>query len=366
MNPKEMDMTQDTTTYERLAQALGRLPNGFPRTPSNVEIDLLEKIFTSEEAGLAAELGAKWEPVGEVAARCGLGLSEAQPALLKLAEGGLVWPKKTAGGIEFRLAPFVVGIYEAQLTRMDPELARLVDAYMDDGGAAGIMGAEPAIHRVIPARAATKPEWILPYDDVRLLLESAKSFRVQDCVCRVQMDQIGRECDFPLRMCVVYYTVERPPSPEEISKEEALKILDEAERIGLVHTVSNVQTGSLLPEGIGYVCNCCGCCCLVMRGINKWGIENSLAHAAYYAVVDPDTCTGCGVCVERCQVGAIKVQDSTASVSTERCIGCGLCVTGCPEGAAELNRKPDEDIDTPPEDFASWQEARKLSKEVEA
>lgn len=359
-------MAWDIEVYDRLAQALGRLPNGFPRTPSNVEIDLLEKIFTRDEARLAAELGEEWERAVAVAGRCGTGASEAEAVLLKMAERGLVWPRKTADGIRFRLAPFIVGIYEAQVERMDPELARLVDAYMEDGGAAGIMGAEPAIHRVIPAQAAIKPEWILPYDDVRRLLESAKSFRVQDCVCRVQMDQIGRECDFPLRMCVVYYTVERPPSPEEISKEEAIKTLDEAERIGLVHTVSNVQTGALLPEGIGYVCNCCGCCCAVMRGITKWGIENSVAHAAYFAEIDADLCTGCGACIDRCQVGAIFEQEGIAVVSQERCIGCGLCVTGCHEGAARLNRKADEKILTPPEDFTAWQEARRRSKETNA
>jgi ferredoxin len=309
-------------------------------------------------------MGEEWEPAAAVGARRGMDETETEAALLNLAERGLVWPKKTQAGLLFRLAPFVVGIYEDQVSRMDPELARLVDAYMDDGGAVGIMGADPAIHRVVPAQAATKPEWILPYDDVRVLLESAKSFRVQDCVCRVQMDKIGRECDFPLKTCVVYFTVERPPSPEAISKEEALEILDEAERMGLVHTVSNVQTGSLLPEGIGYVCNCCGCCCLVMRGITKWGIANSVAHAAYYAEIDAEACTGCGICIDRCQVGAISEEDGKAVVSLEHCIGCGLCVTGCPADAAGLHRRADEDIIVPPEDFEAWQKARKQGRDA--
>jgi len=40
--------------YEQLAKALDRLPNGFPRTPSNVEIAILEKIFSLEEASIAS------------------------------------------------------------------------------------------------------------------------------------------------------------------------------------------------------------------------------------------------------------------------------------------------------------------------
>ena len=66
-----------------------------------------------------------------------------------------------------------------------------------------------------------------------------------------------------------------------ISHEEALAVLDEAERVGLVHTVSNVASG------IGYVCNCCGCCCGLLRGINEWGIEHSVAQANYFAEIDP-------------------------------------------------------------------------------
>jgi len=349
--------------YERLADALDRLPNGFPRTPSNAEIPLLKKIFSVEEATLACQIGERARSADWVAAGVGMEPAEAKQKLLKMAERGLVWVEKREGPFRFRLAPFIVGIYEARLTRMDPPLARLVDAYMQDGGALGIMGAEPAIHRVVPAAAAVKPEWILPYDDVRALLEAARSVQVRDCICRVQMDQTGRACDFPLRMCLVYYTKDRPSSPEDVSKDEALAILAEAEKIGLVHSVCNVRTGALLPEGIGYVCNCCGCCCMVLRGITKWGVENSVAHAAYYADIHQEDCSDCGNCVERCHVDAISEEGGRRTVVRERCIGCGLCVTGCPTGAARLVRKPDEEIVIPPLDFAAWQEQRRLNRE---
>jgi NAD-dependent dihydropyrimidine dehydrogenase PreA subunit len=240
---------------------------------------------------------------------------------------------------------------------MDHELAHLVEKYMlDEGGAKGIMQPQPALHRVVPTQGTVKSEWILPYDDVRAILLAAKTFRVQDCICRVQQDHIGRRCDFPLKVCLIFSSVERPPRPEDISQEEALAILDQTEKIGLVHTVSNVM------EGFSYVCNCCGCCCAILRGITEWGIENSVAYANYYAVIDPDECLGCGACIERCQVQAIAEQDGVAVVDQERCIGCGLCVTGCPNDVVKLQRKPDAEIVYPPADYATWEHERLINR----
>src|SRR4030042_6456661 len=52
---------QNDLVYEHLAEALDRLPNGFPRTASNVEIRLLKKIFSPEEALFAGQLTGSHE-----------------------------------------------------------------------------------------------------------------------------------------------------------------------------------------------------------------------------------------------------------------------------------------------------------------
>lgn len=343
-------MTDDV--YEQLAEALDKLPNGFPRTPSNVEIRLLKKIFSTEEASLASQLDRSMTSVDVIAKRTRLSVEEAEVKLMKMAKRGLLWRGVKGGKSSFRLAPFVVGIYEAQLESMDHELAHLVEEYLANGGAAGIMKPHPAIHRVIPAQKATKSEWILPYDDVKAILLKSKTFRLHDCVCRKQQDHIGRKCDFPLRTCLSFSSTERPPDPLSVSKEEALDFLDKAEEMGLVHTVSNVM------KGVGYVCNCCGCCCGILRGINEWGIENSVAYANYYAVIDPDECLACGTCRNRCQVHAISEQDGVSVVDRKKCIGCGLCATGCPNGAAKLQPKSNSEIINPPQDFVAWEHER--------
>lgn len=339
--------------FELLADALDKLPNGFPRTPSGIEIRILKKIFSPEQAALACQLTGSYEPVAAIAGRAGLSVAQAGSQLIKLARRGMAWLDMQNGKPGFRLAPFIVGFYESQLELLDHELAHLVEEYLRQGGAQGIMQPQPALHRVLPAQSAVKTEWVLPYDDVRAILLSARTFNLRDCICRAQQDQLGsRKCDYPLNMCLNFSDEERAAVPGDISREEALALLEKSEQVGLVHTVSNVM------QGLGYICNCCGCCCALLRSINELGIENSVAQANYYAVIDPGICASCGTCIDRCQVHAISEGEGVSLVDQARCIGCGLCVTGCPNQAARLERKPESETLHPPVDFATWEHLR--------
>jgi electron transport complex protein RnfB len=339
--------------FENLADSLDRLPNGFPRTSSNVEILILKKIFSPKEAELASELTGTFESLGKIAARVRIAEADLKPQLVAMAKRGLLWMGRKDARMMFRLAPFIVGIFESHLDEIDHEFAHLFEEYMESGGAVGIMKPQPALHRVVPARGSVKSEWILPYDDTRAMLEKAVSFRVRDCICRVQQDKLGiRRCDFPIKNCVTFSPNERAPHPDDVTKEGAIAILDEAEEVGLVHCVSNVI------KDVFYVCNCCGCCCGILRGITDWGIEESVARANYYAEIDPGECTGCGVCVERCQVKAVELKEDIAFVDREKCIGCGLCVTGCAVNASKLIRKPGAEMVHPPDDFNTWEKRR--------
>jgi ferredoxin len=339
--------------YEQLAKALNTLPNGFPRTPQNTEIKILKKIFTPEEAKIASQLTRNYQPINTIIKNLHIPPDKAEQTLTNMAKRGLLWYEKRNGQPTLRLAPFIVGIYESQLYTLDHELAHLIEEYFANGGAAGVMKPEPAIHRVIPAQKAVKTELILPYDDVRTIINNSKTFHLRDCICRVQQDKIGkRRCTFPLRTCLSFSNETRQPHPLDITKEEAIAFLDKTEEIGLVHTVSNVM------KDFGYICNCCGCCCGILRGITDWGIENSVAHANYYAEIDPETCLECGTCIKRCQVHAITEQNGVSVVNREKCIGCGLCATGCPNNAAKLHKKPKDQIIEPPLDFETWEQRR--------
>jgi Na+-translocating ferredoxin:NAD+ oxidoreductase subunit B len=338
--------------YGRLADALDRLPNGFPRTKSGVELRILERLCDPGEALLASFLTGTPEPVTAIAARCLRPVGEVRHALFALARRGIAWIAQEDGDVRFRLAPFIVGLYEARSDAMDHQLAHLVEEYLAGGGAKGILAPQPTIHRVVPAHATVKTEEILPYDDVRAMLAGKRTFHVEECICRLQKAQLEEPCPYPGRVCLSFSEREREARPGDLTESEALALLDLSETVGLVHTVSNIA------DGVGYVCNCCGCCCGILRGITEWGIATSVAAANYRAVIDEALCADCGTCIERCQVGAITEAMGCASVDLARCIGCGLCVSGCPNEVPRLERKPEAEIVHPPATFAEWERLR--------
>ena len=345
----------DTEVYGRLADALDRLPIGFPRTKSGVELQILERLFSPEEAKVASHMTGTIEAVETIAQRADLPKDEVEEKLTAMLSRWVIWGSIEDGVRKYRLAPYVVGIYEVQSETMDHDLAHLFERYWMEGGGEGIMKYHPDTHRVDPAHAALeKSEVILPYNDVRKLMLQAKSFQVRNCICRRQQELLGtKRCEFPVRNCITFFSMELPESPNTITKEEALKLLDEAEEMGLVHCVANQQ------RGLFWVCNCCGCCCGILRGILELGMENTSVRANYYAVCDPDQCKGCGTCEDRCHVKAVSVPvNGTATIDRTKCIGCGVCVTGCPNEAMSLKLRPDAEMLVPPENYRAWEQAR--------
>lgn len=135
-----------------------------------------------------------------------------------------------------------------------------------------------------------------------------------------------------------------------LSEQEAYPFLKNAEEHGLVHLTWSVQGGHL------YICNCCGCCCHVLRGINELGIsEHNVVNSQYGAQIDPDSPKACGVCAdERCQVSAIDEAEDGCKVIKSRCIGCGLCVSTCPSEAVRSIKRDEKDRILPPQNEDAW------------
>jgi electron transport complex protein RnfB len=234
--------------YRKLAKTLDAIPNGFPATESGVELRLLAKIFTPEEAELASVMRLSREPVDEIAARADLDAQTARRTLKTMVRKGQIRFGRKEGKLVFGLMPFVVGIYEEQLPRMDRELAELFEAYFQEARGA-ITRQAPSIHRVIPvAEAIPAGIEVFPYEQATKMLEGAKAWGVRDCICRIQQKLVGKGCERPVENCLVFAPVDGifdgSSTTRAITKDEALRILREAEDAGLVHSPGNYQDGN--------------------------------------------------------------------------------------------------------------------------
>jgi len=349
--------------YRSLATRLDEIPNGFPATQSGVELRLLAKMFTPEEAQLASSLRLTPEAAAAVAARVNLAEETALDLLNAMAAKRVIRVADAGGGRSFSLMPFVVGLYELWLPRMDEEFATLFEAYCREGGIAGIVRDGPPIHRVIPVDAAIPFEVeIFPYERASNLLGGAKSWGVRDCICRVQKGLIGEGCGRPVEACLVFAPAEDAftgsPDIRVLSRDEALDVLRKAGEAGLIHSSGNYR------RGIHYICNCCTCCCGVMRGMSEFGIQDAVARSGFRAVVDDGLCVGCGACLDRCQFGALSLADGAAEVEPARCTGCGLCVTTCALEALRLERTPEAEGQRPPATILHWMRDRAADRGI--
>ena len=348
--------------YRELARRLDAIPNGFPATESGVELRLLAKIFTPEEAALAAVMSLTREPAIVIAARAGVDPDTAYRTLKGMARRGLIRAKKGKGQLTFALMPFVVGIYEEQLPRMDAELAALFEQYYQETRG-GILSDAPPVHRVIPVGEAIPFDLeIFPYERASELLDAAKAWGVRDCICRVQQRLVGKGCDRPVENCLVFAPVEGAFDHSEvnraITKEEALRILREAEEAGLVHSAGNYLGRHY------YICNCCTCCCGILRGVAEFDIPTAIARSDFRTVVEAEACISCGDCVERCPFGALSVPEDVCVVDYARCVGCGLCATVCPTDALHLERRPEGEVPLPPANIKEWMIQRAQERSI--
>lgn len=347
--------------YQALAKTLDSFPQGFPSTKSGKELEILAYLFTPDEARLAASLSLSFKPLDDIISLVGISQAKSRELIKTMANKGLIGLNRTDSGIEVRLLPFIVGIYENQNNRIDQAFAQLMEDYFHEGFNE-MISIKPQFHRVIPIGASidAKVE-ILPEESVTEILAQKKAWAVIDCICRKQQTLLGKGCQHPLRVCLIMSDIpgafDGQGDMDVLDLESALDVLDQAAQAGLVHAISNHK------GDISYICNCCTCGCGIMRAIAEAHMANVVARSSYFASVMDEVCIGCGICEEMCQFGAIKVED-VAKIDKDVCAGCGVCVRFCPEAAIGLQlRSPDEILDIP-NSYVTWLEQRGKARMV--
>jgi len=327
--------------YQRLRFFLDQLPIGFPQTESGVEIKILKRLFTEEEAEFAMLLTPFPEDVPQIASRTGQDEKKLADILESMSYKGLIFRIKREGKVRYCTAPYMIGIYEYSVKKMDKDLAKLFKEYYDSGfqqelGASNIPG-----FKVIPVEETIHSKMTLfPYHRLRESVRSSRMIAVSDCICRKEARLLGKGCDHPLETCLSFgvaaeYYIENGIG-RQISAEEAIQILEDADKSGLVHAGAN-------SKHLSNICNCCPCCCASLKGIIEKGHDKrKYMNALFEAIVDASSCTGCEECLDRCPVDAITVDD-TARVDREKCLGCGLCASNCPAEAISLHLREDRE-----------------------
>lgn len=349
--------------YEDLVDRLEGGQVAFPPPDDPKKLDawreILEILFTPEEAALAAKIPVRPSSLKKIASLLGTTPEELRPRLDTMADKGLVFdlvhPK--TGKERWALAPPVVGFLEFSLMRMNDSIpkeriAKAIDAYAhgDESFAREVFKGETVIGRALVHENVLGEDQapnVMDWDSATAIVESAYNIGVSHCYCRHMADHLGRKCDAPTEMCITLNIgadfVIRRGFGRKIDTVEALDLLAQSRDMGLV------QIGDNIRNHVTYLCNCCGCCCGQLAAINDYGFK-AVNPSNYEASPELESCKGCSKCSKACPIGAITMAPSriegqrksklVPKVDPEICIGCGVCANVCRRKAMQMVTRP--------------------------
>ena len=320
--------------------------------------EILEILFTPEEAELASKIPVAPTDLDHLAAHLGVGAEQLKPRLDAMCEKGVVLDlvNPGTGRTKYLLSPPVVGFFEFSMMRANDgipkkRMAEALEAYIhaDDTFVREAFGGDTVLGRALVHETALGDEAmpdVLDWERATAILSEARAWAVALCYCRHKAEHLGKPCDAPQEVCLsldgAAKFVVRRNFGRAIEKSEALAIMTRARESGLVQIADNVRNRPF------YVCNCCGCCCGQLEAINTFGLP-AVNPSGFLAQSNLEQCSGCSRCSRACPITAITMtaqrvaakrkNDLHPVVDADRCIGCGVCADACKKDAMTMVRR---------------------------
>jgi Na+-translocating ferredoxin:NAD+ oxidoreductase subunit B len=345
--------------YRRLRRHLNSMPVGFPAAPGGADLRILRRFFSPEEAGLALALDWRPRSFRDLASQPdGSASGELRGRLDGMAAKGSILYRESDDS--YALLPFIVGMFEFQIERLNARLLRDTGEYALRGYGLEYLSTAVPQTRIIPIGRAVPAgaRRIASYDEFDALIrEAGERIGLVRCICRSAADRAGRPCRLTERreLCMVFRdyadTARRQGWGRSIDRTEALEIAAQNQAEGLVLQPSNERR----PQ---FMCACCPDCCGLLAMIKAVPRPADFTASNFHVAVEQAACSGCGLCVKRCPMHALRLKAQRVvdprggatgapegtgrrlvTADFGRCIGCGLCVPVCRRGALTLAAK---------------------------
>lgn len=371
-------MTVQADADEKYRRAAGIIARAgmvpFQVTPTLIEI---VKFYLDEDDAdfiIKNYSGKTTLSADEIRATSGMTDDEISKKTGALAKKGIIFNQpNTRGVMVYRLLPLIiVGTFEYTFMNELPkgeklkdlekiaklyhtllgELRDLIQGNYDN--LLPVFEHQPPIDRTVPVftteggkkiniiinRDVRAEEHVLPSKTVDEIIDKYDDIAVGHCFCRNYTKVLGHSCatGAPAEVCFTFGKSARHTIGQgfarRVTKEEAKKIMLQVEEAGLVHKA--FHNNSNIEKEENSICNCCKDCCDTFT-LWRNGASPLINSTMYLSVIDAAACTGCGICVERCPVDAIAMNDDGVAVREEKyCIGCGVCARFCPADAISL------------------------------
>ena len=326
---------------------------------------LLKEVFSVPEAEALLAIGHEPKELGAIAERLHKREAEISELLAVMVEKGVAIKHIEHDAVLYSASPITPGWFEYMCLRRGNDadfMDKLWGFFLIPEHFKRQMGRQEnqktLLTRTIPVETAICGDSIAaPYERASEYVRNApRPIAVIECACRARGRELGNPCHVtPYNVCLTFgHHADfflKHHAGQEIDVEKALEIVHLTEEAGCVHRVTN-QTN---PQDASFLCNCCTCHCplfIEMEKMQPDEVPKVITPSNFVAVSESSSCTGCGLCLDRCPVHALNMRDHVISIDTIRCIGCGLCVVICGAEAIKLTRRPEEDQIKYPETFS--------------